>query len=76
MQSSTDYIENNKEVVFEKLNLDNLEAISNCLRKIDIKFQIEEIWHLAANSDIPAGIEDPNIDMRDTFMTTTIFLLP
>ena len=28
------------------------------------------IWHLAANSDIPSGIEDPTIDLRDTFMTT------
>ncbi len=28
------------------------------------------IWHLAANSDIPAGIEDPTIDLRDTFLTT------
>lgn len=30
----------------------------------------ETIWHLAANSDIPAGIADPEIDLRDTFMTT------
>jgi UDP-glucose 4-epimerase len=28
------------------------------------------VWHLAANSDIPSGIEDPGIDLRDTFMTT------
>ena len=28
------------------------------------------IWHMAANSDIPAGIEDPHIDLRDTFLTT------
>jgi UDP-glucose 4-epimerase len=28
------------------------------------------IWHLAANSDIPAGVADPQIDLRDTFMTT------
>lgn len=31
---------------------------------------VDEIWHLAANSDIPAGIADPRIDLRDTFMTT------
>ncbi len=31
---------------------------------------ITEVWHMAANSDIPAGIEDANIDLRDTFMTT------
>jgi UDP-glucose 4-epimerase len=28
------------------------------------------VWHLAANSDIPAGIADPGVDLRDTFMTT------
>ena len=28
------------------------------------------IWHLAANSDIPSGVNDPNIDYRDTFLTT------
>jgi UDP-glucose 4-epimerase len=28
------------------------------------------VWHLAANSDIPAGVEDANVDLRDTFMTT------
>jgi len=28
------------------------------------------VWHLAANSDIPSGIEDPSIDLKDTFMTT------
>jgi len=31
---------------------------------------VTEIWHLAANSDIPAGVRDPDVDLRDTFMTT------
>jgi UDP-glucose 4-epimerase len=31
---------------------------------------ITEVWHLAANSDIPAGVRDASIDLRDTFMTT------
>ena len=29
-----------------------------------------EVWHMAANSDIPAGIADARVDLRDTFMTT------
>jgi UDP-glucose 4-epimerase len=33
------------------------------------------IWHLAANSDIPAGIVDPHRDLRDTFLTTFNALL-
>src|SRR5665213_1868614 len=28
------------------------------------------VWHLAANSDIQAGVRDPSVDLRDTFLTT------
>ncbi len=28
------------------------------------------VWHFAANSDIVKGVEDPQVDLRDTFMTT------
>jgi len=35
-----------------------------------LRSPIEQIWHLAANSDIPAGVADPGVDLRDTFMTT------
>jgi UDP-glucose 4-epimerase len=31
---------------------------------------VTNIWHLAANSDIPGGIADPGIDLKDTFLTT------
>ncbi len=31
---------------------------------------IREVWHLAANSDIPAGVLDSDIDFKDTFLTT------
>jgi UDP-glucose 4-epimerase len=31
---------------------------------------IDEVWHLAANSDIQAGILDSDIDYKDTFLTT------
>jgi UDP-glucose 4-epimerase len=32
--------------------------------------RITTIWHMAANSDIPAGVHDPSVDHRDTFLTT------
>jgi UDP-glucose 4-epimerase len=35
---------------------------------------IDEVWHLAANSDIPAGIADANVDLKDTFLTTFALL--
>lgn len=28
------------------------------------------VWHLAANSDIPAGVADARVDLQQTFMTT------
>lgn len=31
---------------------------------------IDTVWHLAANSDIPAGVADARIDLKDTFLTT------
>lgn len=33
--------------------------------------RIEEVWHLAANSDIAAGTQDLRVDVRDTLLTTT-----
>jgi UDP-glucose 4-epimerase len=32
--------------------------------------KIDWVWHMAANSDIPAGVDDPNVDFKDTFLTT------
>lgn len=31
---------------------------------------VSDVWHMAANSDIPAGVADPAIDLHRTFMTT------
>lgn len=35
---------------------------------------IDEVWHLAANSDIPAGVADADVDLKDTFLTTAEIL--
>lgn len=35
---------------------------------------VSEVWHLAANSDIPAGVADADVDLRDTFLTTAEIL--
>lgn len=35
---------------------------------------ISEIWHMAANSDIPAGVADYRVDLRQTFLTTAALL--
>jgi UDP-glucose 4-epimerase len=31
---------------------------------------VSDVWHLAANSDIAAGGRDPDVDLRDTFLST------
>lgn len=35
---------------------------------------IDEVWHMAANSDIPAGVVDSDVDLKDTFLTTAEIL--
>ena len=55
---------------FEIVDLANLDAYRISLRALHARSPITEVWHLAANSDIPAGVADANVDFRDTFMTT------
>ncbi len=35
---------------------------------------VDEVWHLAANSDIPAGVANLDVDLKDTFHTTVEIL--
>lgn len=35
---------------------------------------VDEVWHMAANSDIPAGVADSDVDLKDTFLTTAEIL--
>jgi UDP-glucose 4-epimerase len=47
----------------------------SCFRKAVSEFRIGTVWHLVANSDIGAGVADPNVDFRDTFLSTFNTLL-
>ena len=63
--------ENSEKIVFINCNIDNLIELENAFKEIKIKSSnIFSIWHLAANSDIVSGTIDPNIDYKDTFLTT------
>jgi UDP-glucose 4-epimerase len=55
---------------FENIDLSDLPAYRAALASVHEAEAVEEVWHMAANSDIPAGIADANIDLRDTFMTS------
>jgi UDP-glucose 4-epimerase len=51
---------------FFETDLSNL----NSLREILSSYEIDTVWHMVANSDIGAGVADPNVDLKDTFLST------
>lgn len=51
-------------------DLSDYSSVVQDLDEIYAIYKISEVWHLAANSDIPAGVKDMDVDLRDTFMTT------
>ena len=55
---------------FAEVDLSDLGAYTEVIKREHVIDPITEIWHLAANSDIPAGVSDAQVDLRDTFMTT------
>ena len=62
---SIDYIDTTK-VEFHQIDINNIEQVLKALQGK----KIDEVWHLAANPDIPAGVEDMDVDLDDTFMST------
>jgi len=62
---SSDFIDTSK-VEFHKVDIRNEEEVLEILKGREIN----EVWHLAANSDIPAGVDNINVDLNDTFMST------
>lgn len=64
----------NEMLHFERLNLADLAATAKAVRTFHKKYPVDMVWHMAANSDIPAGIADAHVDLNDTFMTTFALL--
>ncbi len=52
---------------FHQADLNDLDA---CRKILAAAGPLDLVWHLAANSDIRAGVSDPDVDLRDTFLTT------
>ncbi len=50
-------------------------AFAAAVERFHRQAPITDVWHLAANSDIPGGVADPRIDLKDTFLTTFNALL-
>lgn len=63
---------------FYFFNIDLSKKINNInLNKILFKKKIDQVWLLAANSDIQKGVSNSNVDLKNTFLTTynTLYLL-
>lgn len=54
---------------FFKINLEK-KIKNNRLNKFLANKTINEIWHLAANSDIRSGVSNADVDFKNTFLTT------
>ncbi len=72
-RGSTSYIEEfmeHENFKFLKFDVSNKNECNSAFSEAINFGEIDEVWHLAANSDIPAGVNDSNIDLKDTFLTT------
>ena len=53
-----------------EVDITDLSALRNAVARHSELGPVTDVWHLAANSDIPAGIANAGVDLKDTFMTT------
>ena len=66
------FIKNNK-IKFINEDISKKKLSKNFYQQIN-KIKFDEVWLLAANSDIKKGILDPNVDFKNTYLTTFNFL--
>lgn len=55
---------------FFQADINDLSATGKMIAEETAAAPFDAVWHLAANSDIRAGVADPDVDFRDTFLTT------
>lgn len=65
-----DAIVGNAKFQFKVVDLSDIKQYREAITELHSQSRITEIWHLAANSDIPAGIHDASVDFRNTLLTT------
>jgi len=53
-----------------QMDVNDVATLSGIVAAESRRDQVKMVWHLAANSDIRAGVADPDVDLRDTFLTT------
>lgn len=60
----------NPRFTFVELDVNDQPGLSRLVEAESQAAPFQMAWHLAANSDIRAGVADPEVDLRDTFLTT------
>ena len=55
---------------FFEADVNDLPACGKIISEQSKSASFSAAWHMAANSDIRAGVADPDVDFRDTFLTT------
>lgn len=56
--------------IFVEQDLSDMPGYQDTIKNVLKQQPIQAVWHMAANSDIAAGVADASIDLRDTYMTT------
>jgi len=69
-QKNLEEFQANPQFYYRDLELSDQPRVAEALASIQTHHPINEVWHLAANSDIQAGITNPDVDLKDTFLTT------
>lgn len=57
-------------VMLIEADVSDRAATSEVFQRAQALGNVTEVWHLAANSDIPAGVQDSDVDFKNTFCTT------
>ena len=55
---------------FIQADINEMDTIRPMLKGKVANGSFDMLWHLAANSDISAGVADPKIDLQNTFLTS------
>ena len=60
----------NTRFTLHETDVNDVPAVSRMVSAASADRPFDIVWHLAANSDIRAGVADSDVDLRDTFLTT------
>ena len=72
--SNTAEFSDNMSFSFIEHDLADMAGTQVIFKQLDVASEEIDVWHLAANSDIVSGVNDPEVDIKNTFQTTNSIL--